>query len=40
MIKGTKAATFIKILSQIPLNKRNNVEEVTLDISANMDLIV
>lgn len=40
MIKGTKADTIIKILSKIPVKKRNKVEEVTLDMAANMGLIV
>ena len=40
MIKGTKATTVIKILSKIPVSKRNKVEEVTLDMAANMGLIV
>jgi transposase len=40
MIKGTKATTIIKILSKIPVSKRNKVEEVTLDMAANMGLIV
>lgn len=40
MVKGTKADTIIKILSKIPVKKRNKVEEVTLDMAANMGLIV
>lgn len=40
MIKGTKAETVIKILHKIPVKRRNNVEEVTLDMAGNMGLIV
>ena len=40
MVKGTKAEIIIKILSKIPVRKRNKVEEVTLDMAANMRLIV
>jgi len=40
MVKGTKADTIIKILLKIPIGKRNKVEEVTLDMAANMGLIV
>ncbi|WP_262712869.1 transposase [Polaribacter sp. IC073] len=40
MIKGTKAETVIRILLKTPLKQRKRVKEVTLDMSANMRLIV
>ena len=40
MVKGTKAENVIKVLFKIPTSKRNNVKEVTLDMAANMGLIV
>ncbi len=40
MVKGTKAETVINILNKIPLTQRNEVKEVTLDMAANMGLIV
>ncbi len=40
MVKGTKAETVINILNKIPLTQRNKVKEVTLDMAANMGLIV
>lgn len=40
MVKGTKAESVIKIIQKIPLKQRNNVKEVTLDMAANMGLIV
>lgn len=40
MIKGVKSSEIIKILAKISLTKREQVEEVTLDMAANMNLIV
>lgn len=40
IIKGTKAENIIQILQKIPLTQRNKVEEVTLDMAPNMELIV
>lgn len=40
VIKGTKAENIIQILQKIPLRHRNKVEEVTLDMAPNMELIV
>ena len=40
IIKGTKAENIIQILQKIPLRQRNKVEEVTLDMAPNMELIV
>ncbi|GAB3285455.1 transposase [Larkinella harenae] len=40
MIKGTQAAAVIDILQKIPKRIRNKVREVTLDMAANMGLIV
>lgn len=40
MIKGTKAESIIKIVRKIPLQQRNKVKEVTLDMAGNMGLIV
>lgn len=40
MVKGTKAENVIRILLKIPIGKRNNVKEVTLDMAGNMGLIV
>lgn len=40
MVKGTKAEAVIKILQKIPLKQRKIVKEVTLDMAANMGLIV
>jgi transposase len=39
IVKGTKAADVIAILNKIPLEKRNLVEEVTLDMAGSMNLI-
>ena len=39
MIKGTKSDDVIKILQKIPVNKRNNVQEITLDMAGSMVLI-
>ena len=36
MIKGTQAEQIIKVLERIPLRKRNQVKEVTMDMAANM----
>ena len=40
IIKGTKAENIITILDKIPLKERNKVEEVTLDMAPNMELII
>ena len=40
IIKGTKAETAIEILNKIPLKTRNKVQEITLDMAPNMELIV
>jgi hypothetical protein len=39
MIAGTKAESVIAVIEQIPLKKRNQVTEITLDMAANMGLI-
>ena len=40
IIKGTKADNIISILNKIPLKLRNKVQEMTLDMAPNMELIV
>lgn len=40
MIKGTQAETVIEVLKKIPKRIRDTVTEVTLDMAANMNLIV
>jgi transposase len=40
MIKGTQADAVIEVLRKIPKRLRDNVREVTLDMAANMNLIV
>ncbi|TYC09691.1 transposase [Bizionia gelidisalsuginis] len=40
MVKGTKADVVIKTLHKMPLKQRKKVKEVTLDMAANMGLIV
>jgi transposase len=40
MIEGTKVADITPILAKIPLEKRNIVTEVTLDMAENMEVIV
>lgn len=40
IVQGTKADNVIDILSRIPLKQRNKVKEVTLDMAANMHLII
>lgn len=40
MIKGTQADTVIEVLKKIPKRLRDKVREVTLDMAANMNLIV
>ena len=40
MIKGTKAEDIIEVLKKIPDRSRRQVEEVTLDMAANMNLVV
>jgi transposase len=39
MIKGTNSDTIRSILEKIPLSKRNKVQEITLDMAANMEKI-
>ena len=39
IVKGTKADYVISLIRRIPLSKRNEVEEITLDIAASMSLI-
>ncbi len=39
IVKGTKASDVIDILHKIPLEKRNMVEEVTVDMAGSMNLI-
>ena len=36
MLRGTQAEQIIKVIERIPLRKRNNVKEVTMDMAANM----
>lgn len=40
MIKGTKAEDIISVLRKIPDQRRRAVQEVTLDMAANMNLVV
>jgi len=40
MVKGTKADTVIRVLLKIPIEKRNKVKEVTLDMLGNMGVVV
>lgn len=40
MVKGTQAMSVIEILRKIPKRIRSKVREVTLDMAANMGLIV
>ena len=40
IVKGTKASDVINLIRRIPLSKRNEVKEVTLDMAASMNLIV
>ena len=40
MVKGTQAASVIEILRKIPKRTRSKVREVTLDMAANMGMIV
>ena len=40
MAAGTKAADIASILARIPLEKRNTVVEVTLDMAESMEAIV
>lgn len=39
IVKGTSAETVIEYLQKISLSKRNKVEEITLDMASNMELI-
>ena len=39
MVKGTKSEDVINILRKIPINKRNKVKEITLDMAGSMELI-
>ena len=40
IVAGTKASAVIAVLTQIPLTQRNQVTEVTLDMSNAMDAII
>ncbi len=40
MVRGTKADDIIEVLRKIPDQKRRAVQEVTLDMAANMNLVV
>lgn len=40
IVSGTKAEDVIEVLRKVPKNKRNKVEEVTLDLAANRGVIV
>ena len=40
IIKGTKSEDVIKVLHKIPLERRNMVKEITLDMAGSMNLIV
>lgn len=40
MVKGTQADTVIEVLRKIPKKLRDTVREVTLDMAANMNMIV
>ena len=40
IVEGTKAEDIISVLKRIPINKREQVKEVTLDMAANMNLII
>ena len=39
IVKGTKAQNIINVLDKIPLNIRKNVQEITVDMANNMNLI-
>lgn len=39
IVEGTKAEDVVKALENIPYRKRKKVEEITLDLAANMELI-
>ena len=39
MIHGTKSAEIIPILNKIPLERRNAVREITMDMAGSMDII-
>ena len=39
ILEGTKSEAIISLLQQIPLSKRNQVKEITLDLAGNMSLI-
>lgn len=39
IVSGTKSSEIIKVLERIPLKKRKEVEEVTVDMANNMNLI-
>ena len=40
ILEGTHSDTIIPFLQQLPVKERNKVEEVTLDLAGNMNLIV
>jgi transposase len=39
ILEGTKSENIIPLLQKIPLRKRKNVQEITLDLAGNMGLI-
>ena len=39
IVKGTRASDVINVIRKIPLYKRNEVKEITLDMPASMNLI-
>jgi transposase len=39
-IKGTKSEIIVKILQKLPLESRNKVKEITLDMARNMESAV
>lgn len=39
MVKGTRSEDVMKVLKKIPQHKRNIVQEITLDMASNMNLI-
>lgn len=39
-VKGTKSKDIIKVLEKIPLEQRNSVKEITLDMAKNIELAV
>ncbi|WP_231367650.1 transposase [Gillisia sp. JM1] len=39
IVKGTKAVDVIEVLNEIPVERRNMVKEVTVDMAGSMNLI-